>query len=123
VNRQFLAIENSKRGNVRQTITVPLLHIGPFIGANPEVTRLLLFDPTNLDLLTMRGYRCRGMITRLVSLSNLSRHNKRRLAKKVSYFQTNSMLVFTRPDHQLNLAPRLSMQLPRQIVLSHFDGS
>jgi hypothetical protein len=110
-------------GTVRQTITVPLLHIGAFIGANPEVARLLLFDLTNLDLLTRRGYRCRLMIARLVNLSNLSRHNKRRLAKKISYFQTNSMLVFARPDHQLNPTPRLSMQLSRQILLVHFDGT
>jgi hypothetical protein len=51
-------------GTVRQTITVPLLHIGAFIAANPEVARLVLFDLTTLDLLTMRGYRCRRMIAR-----------------------------------------------------------
>jgi hypothetical protein len=106
--------------NVRQTITVSLLLTSTFIGANTEVARLLLFDLTNLVLLTRRGYRWRRMIARLV---NLSRHNERRLAKKISYFQRNSMLVFARADHHLNLTPRLSMQLSRQILLSHFDGT
>jgi hypothetical protein len=42
------------------------------------------------------------------------------LAKKISYCQTNIMLVSVRADADLNLTTRFSMQLARQIFLSHF---
>ena len=45
------------------------------------------------------------------------------LTKKISYCQTNSTSASVRTDIQLNLTTRVSMQLARQIFLSHFDGA
>jgi hypothetical protein len=61
----FAKSENPKRDNVRQTTTVPLLPTSAFSRAKQEVARLPLFDPTNSDLLTRRGCRCRRTIARL----------------------------------------------------------
>ena len=42
-------------------------------------------------------------------------------AKKISYCQANSTLASVGSDVHLNLTARFSMQLARQIFLSHFD--